>query len=65
MKILLVSQMYPGPGDPDHGVFVQQMADALEERGHELERAVLQSRAGGRRRYATLYAKAARAARRF
>ncbi len=65
MKILLVSQMYPGPDAPDHGVFVKQIADALEERGHELERAVLVSRTGGRRRYATLYAKAARAARRF
>ena len=41
MKILLVSQMYPGPDAPDHGVFVKQIADALEERGHELERAVL------------------------
>ena len=65
MKILLVSQMYPGPDAPDHGVFVKGMADALEERGHELERAVLTTRAGGRRRYASLYAKAARAARRF
>jgi glycosyltransferase involved in cell wall biosynthesis len=65
VKILLVSQMYPGPEAPDHGVFVKQMADALEERGHRLERAILVSRAGGRRRYATLYAKAARGARRF
>jgi glycosyltransferase involved in cell wall biosynthesis len=65
MKILLVSQMYPGPDAPDHGVFVKGIADALEERGHELERAVLVTRAGGRRRYATLFAKTARAARRF
>jgi glycosyltransferase involved in cell wall biosynthesis len=65
MKILLVSQMYPGPDAPDHGVFVKGIADALEERGHELERAVLVTRAGGRRRYATLLAKTARAARRF
>src|ERR671914_655882 len=57
--------MYPGPDAPDHGVFVKQIADALEERGHELERAVLVTRAGGRRRYATLYAKAVRAGRRF
>src|SRR5829696_5407254 len=57
--------MYPGPEAPDHGVFVKGMADALEKRGHELERAVLVTRAGGRRRYATLFAKAARAARRF
>ena len=25
MKILLVSQMYPGPDDPDLGVFVAQL----------------------------------------
>jgi glycosyltransferase involved in cell wall biosynthesis len=65
VKILLVSEMYPGPADPDHGVFVKQIADALEERGHELERAVLERRAGGRKRYVTLYARAVRAARRF
>jgi glycosyltransferase involved in cell wall biosynthesis len=65
VKILLVSQMYPGPEAPDHGVFVKGMADALEERGHQLERAVLVTRAGGRRRYAALFARAARAARRF
>jgi glycosyltransferase involved in cell wall biosynthesis len=65
VKILLVSQMYPGPGAPDHGVFVKQLADALEDRGHALERAVLTTRAGGRRRYGVLFARAARAARRF
>ena len=54
MKILLVSQMYPGPDAPDHGVFVKGMADALEERGHELERAVLDDPRRGRRRYASL-----------
>jgi glycosyltransferase involved in cell wall biosynthesis len=60
VRILLVSQMYPGPDDPDLGVFVAQMADALERRGHEVDRAVLDRRAGGRRRYLEL----ARAARR-
>ena len=54
MRILLVSQMYPGPDDPDLGVFVRDLADALERRGHELERAVLDTRAGGKGRYATL-----------
>ena len=49
MKILLVSQMYPGPDDPDLGVFVAQLERALRERGHEVERAVLDSRAGGKR----------------
>jgi glycosyltransferase involved in cell wall biosynthesis len=65
VRILLVSQMYPGPEDPDLGVFVAQLETALRARGHELERAVLDSRAGGKRRYATLTARALRAARRF
>jgi glycosyltransferase involved in cell wall biosynthesis len=54
MRILLVSQMYPGPADPDLGVFVRQMELALRERGHEIELAVLDTRAGGKRRYAEL-----------
>jgi glycosyltransferase involved in cell wall biosynthesis len=54
LRILLVSQMYPGPGDPDLGVFVAQMERALRERGHDVELAVLNRRGGGKRRYATL-----------
>jgi glycosyltransferase involved in cell wall biosynthesis len=54
LRILLVSQMYPGPDDPDLGVFVAQMERALRERGHEIDRAVLTSRAGGKRRYLQL-----------
>jgi glycosyltransferase involved in cell wall biosynthesis len=65
MRILLVSQMYPGPDDPDLGVFVAQLEDALRERGHDVERAVLDRRAGGKRRYATLAARTFGAARRF
>jgi len=57
-----VSQMYPGPRDPDLGVFVAQMEEALRERGHELERAVIDSRAGGKLRYLEL-ARRAHAAR--
>src|SRR2546421_5738067 len=57
--------MYPGPDDPDLGVFVAQLEGALEARGHELERAVLDTRAGGKRRYLTLLRRARRAARRF
>ena len=55
--------MYPGPADPDLGVFVQQMERALAERGHEINRAVIDRRAGGKRRYLEL-ARAARRARR-
>jgi glycosyltransferase involved in cell wall biosynthesis len=54
VRILLVSQMYPGNAEPDYGVFVRQLELALAERGHEIERAVLTSRAGGRRKYASL-----------
>jgi len=65
MRILLVSQMYPGPDEPEYGVFVRQLERALRERGHELELAVLTSRAGGKGKYATLARRAEVAARRF
>jgi glycosyltransferase involved in cell wall biosynthesis len=54
VRILLVSQMYPGPADPDLGSFVAQLEHALRERGHEIELAVLNRRAGGKRRYLEL-----------
>src|SRR5919205_1225421 len=65
VRILLVSQMYPGPEDPDLGPFVRDLELALAARGHELERAVLDRRAGGKRRYLELARRAAAAARRF
>ncbi len=65
MRILLVSQMYPGPADPDLGVFVRGLEEALAARGHVVERAVLDRRAGGKRRYLELARKTAVAARRF
>ena len=37
VRILLVSQMYPGPADPDLGAFVAQLERALAERGHEID----------------------------
>jgi glycosyltransferase involved in cell wall biosynthesis len=57
VRILLVSQMYPGPADPDLGTFVAQMERALRDRGHELELAVLDRRGGGKRRYLELRTK--------
>jgi glycosyltransferase involved in cell wall biosynthesis len=65
MKILLVSQMYPGPDDPDLGAFVQGMERALADRGHEIELAVTRGRGGGKRRHLRLARATARAARRF
>jgi glycosyltransferase involved in cell wall biosynthesis len=55
MRILLVSQMYPGPDDPDLGTFVAQGEQALRERGHEIERAVLDRRGGGKVRFLELH----------
>ena len=63
MRILLVSQMYPGSDDPDLGVFVAQLERALAARGHELERAVLDRRSGGKLRYLELARRARSAAR--
>ena len=63
MRILLVSQMYPGPGAPDLGPFVAQVERELVARGHELDRAVLDTRAGGKLRYLTLAQRTLRAPR--
>ena len=65
MRILLVSQFYPSEAEPDFGVFVQGLERALAARGHELERAVLASRGGGKLRHLRLARDAVRAARRF
>jgi glycosyltransferase involved in cell wall biosynthesis len=54
VRILLVSQMYPGPDDPDLGVFVRDLESALAGRGHTVERAVLDRRGGGKQRYLRL-----------
>jgi glycosyltransferase involved in cell wall biosynthesis len=63
VRILLVSQMYPGPEAPDLGVFVKRLAEELESRGHVIDRAVLDSRSGGRRRYLELARRTLRASR--
>jgi glycosyltransferase involved in cell wall biosynthesis len=65
VRILLVSQMYPGPNDLDLGVFVRDLERALARRGHQIERAVLDRRAGGKRRYLDLARRTFATARRF
>jgi glycosyltransferase involved in cell wall biosynthesis len=57
--------MYPGPDDPDLGVFVATLERELTSRGHELERAVVDRREGGRRRHLVLARDAFHVARRF
>src|SRR5512146_199714 len=46
--------MYPGLDAPDLGTFVAQVERELTARGHAIERAVLDTRAGGKLRYLTL-----------
>lgn len=55
--------MYPGPDDPDLGVFVAGLERELAGRGHEIERAVVDHRRGGRKRHLSLARDAVRAAR--
>jgi glycosyltransferase involved in cell wall biosynthesis len=57
--------MYPGPRDPDLGVFVRNLEQALAARGHVVERAVLDRRGGSKRKYLTLSAATLQTARRF
>ncbi|HET7745359.1 MAG TPA: glycosyltransferase [Gaiellaceae bacterium] len=57
--------MYPSPEDPDLGVFVANLERALAERGHELERAVVDRRTGGRGRHLALAREVFETARRF
>jgi glycosyltransferase involved in cell wall biosynthesis len=57
--------MYPGPEDPDLGVFVAGLERELLGRGHEIERAVVDRRRGGWRRQVRLLTEAVRTARSF
>jgi glycosyltransferase involved in cell wall biosynthesis len=68
LRVLCLSNMWPGPHDPDFGSFVADMCAALERRGLLVERAVIDTRAHGPARtplkYAGLTARALRLARR-
>ncbi len=52
VRILLVSQMYPGPDDPDLGSFVAQLERELAARGHPTDRVVVNRRGGRRTKHA-------------
>jgi glycosyltransferase involved in cell wall biosynthesis len=65
MRVLLVSQMYPGPSAPDLGVFVKQLADELERAGNDVSRVVIDHRGGSPAKYGGLAARALAEARRF
>lgn len=57
MRVLCLSNMWPGPDDPDYGAFVRDMCDALAERGIAVDVAAIDTRAGGPRRTPAKYAR--------
>ncbi len=65
MRILFVTQMWPGPDDPDLGSFLPPIHAELQRLGHELELVAIDHRRAQRSKYARLSADAVRAARRF
>jgi glycosyltransferase involved in cell wall biosynthesis len=68
LRVMCLSNMYPGPGAPDYGAFIERMCDALEEEGADVDRVVIRTRSSGALRtpakYAALGAHAVAAARR-
>lgn len=66
MRILLVTQMWPGPRDPDLGSFLVPHVAALRGLGHEVEVVAIAHRGGSApRKYTGLLVRAVRAARRW
>ena len=65
MRILLVTQMWPGPSDPDLGVFVFDLVRELRELGHTVRVSAIDRRGGGPAKYVRLTGAAVVAARRF
>jgi glycosyltransferase involved in cell wall biosynthesis len=64
VRILLVTQMWPGPTAPDLGSFLVPLARELEGLGNDVEVVALDYRGGSRTKYARLTRDAVAAARR-
>lgn len=54
MRILLVTQMWPSPENPDLGSFLVPLTREIEELGHEVEVVSISQRGGGPKKYAGL-----------
>jgi glycosyltransferase involved in cell wall biosynthesis len=65
LKVLVVTQMWPSPENPDLGSFLVPVTRELESQGHEVEVAAISRRGGPPTKYARLVREARRAARRF
>ncbi|MGZ5358115.1 MAG: glycosyltransferase [Solirubrobacterales bacterium] len=64
MRVLLVTQMWPSPDEPDLGSFLVPLVRELEALGHEVEVAAISRRGGTPAKYAALCRRAVGAARR-
>jgi glycosyltransferase involved in cell wall biosynthesis len=64
VRILLVTQMWPGPRDPDLGVFVFDIVRELRRLGHDVDVCAIDRRGGGPAKHARLTGAAVAAARR-
>jgi glycosyltransferase involved in cell wall biosynthesis len=65
MRILLVTQMWPSPEQPDLGSFLVPLTRELEALGHEVEVSSISQRGGSRSKYLRLVRESRAAARRF
>jgi glycosyltransferase involved in cell wall biosynthesis len=65
VRILVVTQMWPGPDDPDFASFLVPLTREIEALGNETEVVSIQHRGGSRAKYPRLTRDAVRAARRF
>jgi glycosyltransferase involved in cell wall biosynthesis len=65
VRILEVTQMWPGPENPDLGSFLVPLTRELEALGHEVEVASISQRGGSRTKYLRLTREARRSASRF
>jgi glycosyltransferase involved in cell wall biosynthesis len=64
VRILLVTQMWPTPAEPDLGSFLLPLRRELLSQGHAVEVAAIGQRGGGKAKYARLTADTVGAARR-
>ena len=62
LRVLCLSNMWPGAADPDYGAFVADMCDALRDRGLSVAVAAIDRRASGPLRTPSKYAALARRA---
>jgi glycosyltransferase involved in cell wall biosynthesis len=65
VRILVVTQMWPSPAQPDLGSFLVPLSRELKALGHEVEVASISQRGGSRTKYLRLARKARAAAGRF